>query len=157
MAVSVTVYCEVCCAVLDPQVSILTTCGHLACLSCYKRPSECPVCVQDANVVSIAKVPSHLSSLFLNLGAQTVKEAQRIKSAAEVGPTDDDVLFDGLDSCFVPRLPVCNDAATSRLSEQFQQLHHQKIHGLMMQRIGLEVDKNHQLERRNAELEREVR
>jgi hypothetical protein len=45
----------------------------------------------------------------------------------------------------------------SRLSEQFQQKHHEKIHGLMMQRIGLEVDKNHQLERRNAELEREVR
>ncbi len=103
MAASVTVYCEVCCAVLDPTVSILTTCGHLACSNCYKRPSECPVCVQDANVVPIAKVPSHLSSLFLNLGAQTVKEAQRIKTAAEVGPTDDDdVLFDALDCCFVP-------------------------------------------------------
>ncbi len=157
MASSVTVYCEVCCAVLDPLSSILTTCGHLACSSCYKRANECPVCDQGANVVPIVKVPGHLSGLFLNLGAQTVKEAQRIKTAAEVGPTDDDVLFDARDSCFLPRLPVCNDAAMSRLSEQFQQKHHEKIHGLMMQRIGLEVDKNHQLERRNAELEREVR
>ena len=81
---SVTVYCEVCFAVLDPQVSILTTCGHLACSACHTRANECPVCVKSAGIVAVARVPSHLQCLFVSADVLAQQHADAFKTSAQV-------------------------------------------------------------------------